>query len=572
MRRVLALLLVTVMGALVGCSGQKDTKTPEAPAAPSQGEKPAAKKDQIVRINIGTDPETLDPGVSTGIPEANVELNLFEGLMRLDKDGRPIPGMAAAPPEVKDNGTTYIFKLRDAKWSNGDPVTAEDFVWSWKRALDPYTASEYAYQLWYIKGGEALSSVKLKTKGADGKEVDRPEAEVKAEIKKLSDALGVKALDAKTLEVKLEAPTPYFPAVAAFHTLFPVHRKSLESNPKDWFRKPETMVTNGAFKLQSWTPKDKVILVKNPDYYDAAKVKLDKIEYYLIEQESTATTMFESGQLDIVESGVSTTELDRLKKEKPNELKILPDLGTYYYRFNVTKPPMNDVKVRKALTMAIDRKAIVENITKAGQVPAMAFVPSGLPDASGEFRKNGGDFFKDNDVAAAKQLLADAGFPDGKGFPKLSILYNTNEAHKRIAEAIQEMWKKNLGIEVELVNQEWAVYLANQSSLNYMVSRAGWLGDYVDPMTFVDMFVTAGGNNQTGWSNKTYDDLVKQAKSTGDQTVRMKAMHDAEKVLMDEMPIMPIYFYVRVRLISPKVKGWSEPLTSGMNLREAYVE
>ncbi|MGE5673831.1 MAG: peptide ABC transporter substrate-binding protein, partial [Mycobacterium leprae] len=338
-----------------------------------------------------------------------------------------------------------------------------------------------------------------------------------------------------------------------------------------WFRDPKTMVTSGPFKMDSWDAKSKIVVSKNPNYWDAKSVKLDKVEYYLIDAESTSTTMYETGDLDVIESGVSVTELARLKKERPNDLKILDDLATYFYRFNVTKAPFDKPEVRKALAKSIDRKAIVENINQAGQIPAFALTPPGIPDVSGDFRKTGGDFFKE-DLAAAKDLLAKAGYPDGKGFPKVEILYNTSEAHKKIAEAIQEQWKKNLGIEVTLTNAEWGTYLDRESKLDYQVARAGWIGDYIDPMTFIDMFVTGGGNNETGWANKQYDALVKQAKSTADQKVRMQAMHDAEKILMDEMPIMPIYFYTRVRLISPKLKGWSEPLTSGFNVRDAYFE
>lgn len=575
MRRFLALLLAVSMLAAVGCS-KKTEETPTKGNEPA----PAPKAEQLVRINIGTDPKTLDPAVSTGVPEGNVQLALFEGLMRLDADGRPVPGVAKEYKASTD-GTTYTFTLRDnAKWSNGDPVTAEDFVYSWKRALDPRTASEYAYQLYYVKGGEKLNTIALNKVGADGKEVlgadgkavPRDDKEIAADVEKAMAELGVKALDAKTLEVKLEAATPYFLSLTAFHTLYPVHKKSVEAAPDDWFRKPD-LVGNGPFKMVSWTPKDKIIAQKNPNYWDAGAVKLDKIEFYLIDVESTATTMFESGQLDAIESGVSNTELDRLKKERPDELKILPDLGTYYYRFNVTKPPMDNAKVRKALALAIDREAIVKNITKGGQLPALAFVPGGIPDASApDFRKVGGDFYKDKDIEAAKKLLAEAGYPDGKGFPKLTILFNTSEGHKKIAEAIQEMWKKNLGIDVALNQQEWQVYLDAQSKLDYQVSRAGWIGDYIDPMTFIDMWVKDGGNNETGWFNPKYDELVNTAKKSADAAVRMKAMHDAEKILMDEMPIMPIYFYVRVRLVSKNLKGWSEPLTSGFNLRDAYME
>ncbi|MDF2628372.1 MAG: oligopeptide transport system substrate-binding protein [Symbiobacteriaceae bacterium] len=579
MRRFIAGFLAVSMLAAVGCSKNTDNKEQTTDKgkdpAPSQ---PAAA--QVIRINIGTDPETLDPAVSTGVPESNVQLSLYEGLMRLDKDGKPVAGMAETHT-VSPDGKTYTFKLRDAKWSNGDAVTANDFVYAWKRALDPMLASEYAYQLYYLEGAEAANTIplnqleadgKTEKKGADGKPIARPEADIKKDWEAAAAKIGVKAVDAKTLEVKLTSATPYFLSLTAFHTLYPVHQKSVEAGKADWFRKPETLVGNGPFKLVSWTPKDKVIVEKNPNYWDAKAVKLDKVEYYLIDSEATATQMFEAGQLDIIESGVNNAELPRLKKEYPDELKILPDLGLYYYRFNVTKAPMNDVKVRKALTLAIDRQLIVETITQGGQLPAMSEVPGGMPDVSGDFRANGKDFFKDNDIATAKDLLKQAGYPDGKGFPKFTIMYNTSEGHKRIAEAIQEMWKKNLGINVELENVEWQVYLSRQSELDYDISRAGWIGDYIDPMTFADMWVTKGGNNQTGWANAEYDKLIATAKNSADVAVRMKAMHDSEKLLMDEMPILPIYHYVRVRMVSKNVKNWSEPLTSGMNLREAYLQ
>jgi oligopeptide transport system substrate-binding protein len=567
MRRLLSAILAGVLLAgAIGCSGTKNQPTPTDTSKPTT---PAPAKEQVVRINIGTNPETLDPGKSTGIPEANVEGALFEGLLRLDENGKPVPGLAAEMPTVSPDGLTYTFKLRDAQWSNGDPITTEDFIWSWQRVLNPFTAAEYATFLYPVKGAQEMNSVPMKTKGADGKEVDRPEADVKADIAKAEAGLQVKAVDAKTLQVTLVAPLPYFDFLAYFHTLRPVHRKTVEADPEGWFRKADFPVT-GPFKLQSWVPKDKVIVVKNPAYYDAAKVKLDKIEYYLIDQESTATTMFESGQLDFVESGVSRTEMDRLKKERPNELKILPYNGVYYYMFNVTKAPLDNIKVRKALTLAIDRKAIVENITKGGEVPAMSVVPAGVNDVTGDFRKNGGDFFKDNDVAEAKKLLAEAGFPDGKGFPKLEILYNTLEMHKKIAEAIQEMWKQNLGIEVTMTNAEWAVYMDRRDQLDFTIARAGWIGDYPDPMTFLDMWEKAGNNNDTGWEIKAFADLIAKVRATGDQKVRMQAMHDAEKIIMDEMPIMPIYHYTSPYLINPKLQGWKHYSTGSVDLRDAF--
>lgn len=556
MRRFVAGMLAVLMLAAVGCSGRSNTGSAD---------------EMVIRMNIGTNPPSLDPRVTTGLPEAHVEIALFEGLMRLDEHGNAIPG-AAERYEANEDNTVFTFYLRDGlKWSNGDPLTAEDFVWSWKSTLDPLLASEYAYQLYYIKGAEEMN-----TFTSDPQWKDATDEEIRAEFERLAQNFGATALDEKTLRVELEAPAPYFLSLTSFHTYYPVHRPSVEANPEAWFRSAETLVGNGPFKLVSWTDKDKVVVEKNPNYWGANDVKLDKIEFYLIEEESTATTMFENGELDIIESGVNTAELDRLKAEYPNELKILPDLGIYYYLLNVEKEPLNDKRVRQALALSIDRNAIVTEITKGGQVPAYALVPEGIPEegtgaADDDFRKRGGDLFAE-DVAKAQQLLAEAGYPNGQGFPTLTILYNTSEAHQRIAEAIQEMWKNNLGINVQLTNQEWGVYLDSRSTGDYEIARAGWIGDYIDPMTFIDMFVTGGGNNDTNWGHPEYDNLVNTAKRSADQAVRMKAMHDAEALLIDEMPIIPIYFYTRVIMVSEDVEGWSMPLTSPLNLRDASIK
>ncbi|MEW8977383.1 MAG: peptide ABC transporter substrate-binding protein [Symbiobacterium sp.] len=523
-------------------------------------------------MNIGTNPQTIDPRVSTGFPESHVELALFEGLMRLNDQGNAVPA-AAEKVDVNEDNTVFTFHLRDGlKWSNGDPLTAEDFVWSWKSTLDPLLASEYAYQLYYIKGAEEMN-----TFTSDPKWANASDEEIKAEFEKLAANFGAVALDDKTLQVTLVAPTPYFLSLTAHHTYYPVHKASVEANPDGWFRDPETTVGNGPFKMVSWTDKDKVVVEKNPNYWDADNIKLDRIEFYLIEEESTATTMWENGELDIVQAGVNTAELDRLKEQYgengTGELKILPDMAFYYYICNVEKEPLNDKRVRQALAYAIDREAIVEEITKGGEPPARSLVPEGIPDPTGsanDFRKNAGDLFTE-DVQKAQQLLAEAGYPNGEGFPKLTILYNKSEAHQKIAEAIQEMWKKNLNIDVELTNQEWAVYLDSRNTGDFDIARAGWMGDYLDPMTFLDMWVTGGGNNDTNWGNAQYDSLVEFARKSADQNERMKAMHEAEALLMDEMPIIPIYHYTRIVLVSKNVQGWSMPATSPLNLRNASI-
>ncbi len=520
---------------LAGCGGDK--------AKDTAGKSGAA---QIIRYNVGAEPETLDPAKSTGLPEGTIELQMLDGLTRYDASQEIKPAIAESW-EVSPDGLTYTFKLRDAKWSNGDPVTAHDFVYSWQRALAKETASEYAYQFFYIKGAEDYNSGK-------GKKED----------------VGVKALDDKTLQVVLSAPAPQFLGLTAFQTYFPVNQKVVEGNP-NWFADPKTYVCNGPFKMVSWEHSQKIVMEKNPEYWDAQNVKLEKLEIYLIDSLDTAYNMFKAGQLDHV-NDVTTQELSALK-DNSKELKIMPDASVYFYRFNCTRKPFNDVKVRRALSMAVDRKALVESVMQGGQKQAYAFVPFGFKDADGkDFRENAGDYFKE-DLAEAKKLLAEAGFPEGKGFPKVTITYNTHENHQKVAEAIQQMWKKNLGIEVAVQNVEWQVKLDLEDKIDYDVMRAGWSPDYLDPMSFIDMFVTDGGNNQTGWSNKEYDRLVSQGKATGDQKVRMESMHQAEKIFMDEMPVAPLFFYTHPILLKENLKDVIvPPFATYADFKWAHVE
>lgn len=525
-------MLLAVSVFLTGCSSNQ-------PAAPAKVMKTS--------YNVGAEPKSLDPAISTGVPETNIQTALFEGLTRIGEGEKVMPGIAETWTQNAD-GTVITFKLRDAKWSNGDAITAEDFKYSWLRALSPELASEYSYQLYYIKGAEDYNS----KKGT-------------------ADAVGIKVVDPKTLEVTLVAPTPYFIALTAFHTLYPVNKKVVEAN-KEWSLKAETYVSNGPFKMKEWKHNDQVVVVKNENYWDAKNVKISEITFKLLEDIKAALTAFESGQLDGTEY-IPIEDIDRLKASKV--LKIAPYIGTSYYRFNVTKKPFDDVKVRKALTMAINRQMLIDKVVKGGQLPAYAFTPPGMVDveAGKDFRAVGGDYIKE-DVAAAKALLAEAGYPDGKNWPAdVSILYNTKSDNKLLAEAIQNMWKTNLGIDIKLRNEEWAVYLENQKKLNYNISRAAWIGDYADAMTFMDMFVTGGGNNQTGWSNAEYDKQIKDiANKSGDQKVRIPAMHAAEKALMDDMPIMPIYYYTLPWVLKDNVKGVIRSSLGPIDFKFATVE
>jgi oligopeptide transport system substrate-binding protein len=568
MRKALSFVLISVflVVALLGTVSCKATKATL----------------QEVTYNLGTEPATIDPALSQGIPEANVILQVFDGLTRIDKNNMPQPAIAKSWV-ISDDQKTYTFTLRDASWTDGTPITAYDFEYAWIRALSPETASQYAYQLYYVKGGEAFNmSIKSGTKyyvqavdakgnpvtkSVGGKDVAVPD--MTKEIDPSKD-VGVTALDAKTLQVVLESPTVYFLNLTAFPTLMPVCKAVVSTNDK-WAADVTNFVTDGPFKLTEWSHNDKMTFVKNPTYWDKDTVKLSKITYLMVTDESTALSMFQNGQMD-VGSTVPLSELPKLVAS--GDAKIFPYLGTYYYMFNVTKKPFDDVRVRKALTLAIDRNAIATSITQGGQVPALAYVPNGIADAvaGGDFRTVGGTFYKDADIAAAKALLAEAGYPDGKGFPAFTLLYNTSNAHKSIAEAIQQMWSKNLGISCTLKVEEWGVYLDDRNNLNYQVARAGWIGDYMDPNTFLDMFVTNGGNNGTGWSNKTYDDLISKAKVTTDPVARMATLHDAEKILMTDLPIMPIYFYTNPVLITKHVMNFYQSTLGFVDWKNAYME
>lgn len=524
--------------ALAGC-GQSGS--PSAPK--SNGGVP----EQILHLGNGSEPQDLDPQIVTGVLEFRIVSALMEGLVDFDpKDLHPVPGLAESW-DIAPDQMLYTFHLRPAKWSNGDPITAQDFVKSYHRALAPTLASEYAYMLFVVKNAEEFNTGKLKN----------------------FDEVGFKAVDARTLQIQLRAPTPYFLSLLTHHSWFPVHIPTVEKNGPLYERgnrwtRPETYVGSGPFTLAEWKQNQVIVVKKNPNYWDAANVKLREIHFHPIENDVTEERAFATGQLHVTET-VPMTKIDVYKREHPELIRLEPYMGVYYYRLNVTKPPLNDNRVRLALSKAIDREGIVKAVLRGGQQPAYWFTP---PDCGGYTARE----HVKADIAEAKQLLAAAGFPNGKGMPPIEILFNTAESHKQIAEAIQQMWKVNLGIEVQLVNQEWKVYLDSQRSMNYQVCRASWIGDYIDPNSFLDMYVTDGGNNKTGWSNKEYDRLIREAGMIADQSQRFELFQQAEKILMTEGPLIPLYFYTRVKLMSPQVKGWWPNILDIHPYKYVYLE
>jgi oligopeptide transport system substrate-binding protein len=496
-----------------------------SPSTPVQAAAPA----QIINIGNGAEPKDLDPHIVTGVPEHHILQNLFEPLVSKDpKTLQPVPGVAESWTLDK-SGKVYTFKLRkNAVWSNGDPVTAEDFVYSWQRLLKPETASEYAYQAYYLVNGEEYNKGTVKD----------------------PNQVGVKAIDKNTLQVTLKNPTPFFLGLLYHHSLYPVHKGTVEKHKAQWTRK-ENIVTNGAFVLDAWQINKVVTLKKNEKYWDAAKVTLTQANFLPVEKQDTEEKMFRSGELHTTNE-VPLEKITFWKNKKDGVYQESPYLGIYHYWINTTRKPFDDKRVRKALNLALDREKIVNLVTRGGQLPATAFTPPGTGGYTPTPRLPKGS----ERLEEAKKLLAEAGFPGGKGLPAIDLLYNTSDSHKKIAEAIQQMWKTSLGIDITLYNQEWKVYLDSQQQKNFSLSRAGWIADYNDPNTFLDMFLTGGGNNHSGWSNKTYDKLIADAAKETNAKKRLEIFRKAEDILLEDLPCIPIYVYTRVYLKSPLVEGW----------------
>ncbi|SEN29407.1 peptide ABC transporter substrate-binding protein [Paenibacillus sp. OV219] len=515
--------------------------------------------DQTFRMNLTTEPPSLDVAQAQDQVSFTVLSGLFEGLTRMDKDGNIVPGVAEKW-DVSEDGKKFTFHLRsDAKWSNGDPVTAQDFEYSWKRTLDPKLnpPAPYAYQLYYIKNAQNYNV-----------EADNPDH--------ISDPaqVGVKAIDDATLEVELENPTPYFLNITAFFTSYPVH-KSAQTNA-NWAAEAKDYISNGPFKMTAWKHGDSLELVPNDNYWDKKDIHLSSVKFSMVKDPNTELSMYKTGKLDWAGSptgSIPAEQLDKFRQEKNAELQIKPIASTYYYNFNNEKKPFNNVKVRKALSMAINRQDIVDKVTKAGQTPAFGFVSGGIHGVNGEYRAEVKDDYFKEDVAEAKKLLAEGLQEEGMtSMPEFTLTFNEG-LHKTVAEAIANMWKENLGITAKTEVQEWKIFLKNRQSLNYDVARAGWGADYNDPMTFIDMFTSKGGNNDIGFKNADYDALVKEAYATNDQQKRVDAMAKAEKILIgDNQAIMPLYYYTSAQLIKPYVKNYVVDYSGNIDYSHITIE
>lgn len=503
---------------------------------------------QILHLGNGSEPSGLDPHLITDLGASRIVSELLEGLVGLHpKTLAPEPA-AASSWEVSADLKTYTFYLNPkGRWSNGDKVVAQDFVYSWRRLLMPDLAAEYSYQLFVVKGAEEYSKGLIK----DFNEV------------------GVAAIDDLTLQVRLNAPTPYFLTLLSHPSTFPVHQQTIEKfgdidDPGSLWTRAGNYVGNGPFVLSEWALNRIIRIKKSDTYWDSDTVKLNEVRFYPIDSLTTEERMFRAKTLHMTES-MPIEKIDIYAKKNSNELRLSPYFGTYFYRVNTLKPPLDDKRVRQALAMTIDREKIVTAVTKGGQIPAYSFTP---PDAEGFTARAKIPF----DIARAQQLLADAGYPGGEGLGPIEILYNTLEDHKKIAIAIQQMWKKALGIEVTLYNQDWKSSLITINNFDYQLGRSSWIGDYPDPNTFLDTMTTGNGNNRTGFTSKEYDALIRRAANTMDQQQRFEYFQQAEQILAVEVPIIPIYTYTRNYLRSNDMKGWHDNVLDHHPLKHVYLK
>ncbi|MEK9199944.1 peptide ABC transporter substrate-binding protein [Lysinibacillus halotolerans] len=538
---MLMLLALTLVLAACNFGSEKESTDDTKEGASEEG---GSKELNLV---IPSEPPSLHPQLATDSTSNAILQNVFEGLTTV-KDGEVVEA-AAEKIDVSDDQLTYTFTLKDAKWSNGDPVTAEDFEYAWKFALDPKNASEYASILYPIKGAQAYNL-------GEGSVED----------------LGIKVVDEKTLEVTLENPTPYFLELTAFKTYYPIHKATAEANDTWYAEAGDSYVTNGPFKLTDWQHSGSITLEKNENYWDVDNVALDKVNISMVESETTASTMFDAGEIDWLGSPFQTIGLDVIDRYKEEGiLKISDYAAIYVYKFNTTEGPTANANIRKALTLAIDRQGLIDNVTKGEQTPALGMVPSAVKG----FEEDRG-YMKDNDIEEAKKAL-DAGLKElGLSDPselKLSLSFNTSEAHAAIAQFIQEGWRTNLGIDVTLDNSEWQVYLDKVSNLDYNIARMGWIADYNDAYTFLEMYNSAeNGNNDTGWENAEYTQLLEQSNTETDPAKRLELLKQAESIIMAETPVAPIYYYTNLSVKKDYVKNMEQDSLGNMYLKYVDVE
>ena len=528
------------LAGLVGCGGE-----PQETVAVGGASGEELADNQVLRWGNGAEPGSLDPHRTEGVPGSNIGRDLFEGLMTEAPDGTVIGG-AAESWEVSGDGKTYRFSLRpEARWSNGDPVTADDFVYSLRRSLDPATLSRYTFILNPIVNAEAVAAGRL------------PTSEV-----------GVRALDTYTLEIQLENATPYFLGLLTNSASYPVHPPSVEAHG-DQYGRPGNLVSNGAYQLDEWVVQSHVKLVRNVHYRDNGNTTIDEVWYYPTEDQTAELSRFRAGELDLT-STIPKRQVDWIRENLPDELVISPYLGSYYFGFNMTRPPFADSpELRRALTLAVDRDIITGRVTNAGEVPSYGWVPP-VQNYTGQLMPEAA-WTQGERIAEARRLYALAGYSEENPL-RTQIRYNTQEDHKRIVVAIASMWKQALGVEVEILNQEWKVFLdTRRQRLETEVYRGGWIGDYNDAYTFAELFASDSALNDSGYMSPEYDRLLREASAEGDPQRRAEILQQAERVILEDLPILPIYFYVTARMAKPWVGGFTSNIMDHHRSKNFYI-
>lgn len=566
-KKVLSLALASTMVLSLAACGGGSTSTPTtaaetttaAPAdADTTGETTAAEAEgegaegettsngNNIAVCLASEPQTVDPALNSAVDGAIMINHFFEGLVKWVDDGEgnamTAPGQAESWEKVvNDDGTvTYTMKLRDGiKWSDGKEVTAGDFEYSWKRLANPETAADYCYMIDMVQNYAGIAN----------SESD-------------PDTLGIKAIDDKTLEIVLSYDCPYFEEIMAFPATFPVRQDLVEGND-EWTYDVATYVSNGPYKMKEWSHNAYILAEKNENYYDFANLGPDTIRFTLLDDANAILAAYKSGELDFIEELPPDEMANYLAS---GELTVADYIGTYYVCFNTEDEVFSNPLIRKAFSLAIDRNYIVENVSQAGEVPATGYVPAGVNDAAGpgsdDFRTVGGEYYSvaeedyEKNCEEARALLAEAGYPNGEGFPTVEYMYNTNDKHKAIGEALQNMWQEQLGVTVNLSNQDWNVFLESRKQGDYQIARNGWIADNNDPCSFLDMWYTDGGNNDAQYSNKDYDAKIDAAKATAVQEERMKAFHEAEDILIEQDNVLaPVYFYTQPYMIKDDIQG-----------------
>ena len=533
-KRTAALILTAAIAAsaMAGCSAGKQGGT--------------SSKKQEITWALSDEPETLDPSQDNYLLSTHVLLNMWTGLFKTDASNKLVKALCDSYT-VDSTEVNYTFKIKSsAKWSDGKPVTAADFEYSWKRVLNPDTASPVATDLYALKNAKAYNSKQA-----------------------TADSVGVKAVDDQTLQVTLEKPDPNFLYYLAYADTVPLRKDIIEAN-KDWTKSASTYITDGPFQLSDYQPKSKYVLSRNPNYYDAQNVKLQKLNIVFIPSNDSELAAYTSNEID-VDMNLNSQGLKQFQKS--SELHNVARIGTGYYDFNCKVKPFDDARVRRAFSMAIDRKQIINNILQSGERPAEGEVPYGVTDPADtgkQFRDLSGNLITEN-ASQAKQLLADAGYPNGTGMPAITLICKANDTEKDVAQALQSMWKQNLGVQVDIKTIDTKVYWTEVHQGNFSIASDGWTADYPDPVDHLNQFITSATAQNNRWSNAEYDKLIDDSTNVQDQKQRSADFVKAEKLLMQEMPVMPLRFFVATYIAKPGIQGIRSDYSGHMLFENAYI-